>query len=265
MNLTRVRGFAVRAGAPMGRIATGIAGIALLVGGVVAVFRSTNGGGSAALVTAGTILFLIAALGDRITAVEFGSAKVSLEKLADERYSLARAKEAEGHPEAAAELRQQGLAFRRLASAYAYSRRGMKAGVPRTKVLERIVSQLSELAREHQFDPGDVLAWFDRGAPEIRIGVIGLMHGDRRLRDPFVALEVIEHPRTAFEEYHGLRLAYEMADDLSPLERDWLLQAVKRARESGRFGRDTDRRHLSEALERRLSQPQPHAERHPSS
>jgi len=131
---------------------------------------------------------------------------------------------------------------------YAYRRRSMRGGPKRTGVLEHIMRQLAQLAKEHEFDAVDVWEWFNRGKPEARITAIGLMHGDRRLRDVFVALEAIEGSRSAFEQFHGLRLAYEMLPDLTSVEREWLRDTVEQARAHQRFQRDPDRWRMSEAI-----------------
>lgn len=234
------------------RLAIGLAGAAMFAGGLVAVFATSNGGGAAALVTVGVALALIAALGDRVEALELGSAKLSLRDLARGRFALAKVREAAGDVSTATELRRQGLALERLALQYARRRRGMRGGPERTKILERVVAQLVQLAREHQFDPVDVWEWFNRGKPEARITAIGLMHGDSRLRDIFVALEAIEDSRSAFEQFHGLRLAYEMIPHLSLLEQDLLREAVERAGQRQRFRDDSDRWQMSQAILARL-------------
>jgi hypothetical protein len=230
------------------RLGMAVVGLAVFVAGAVAVFATSNGGGSAALVTVGAALVLLAALGDRVRALELGAAKLSLQDLAQDRFALAKEKEVAGDPAAATELRRQGLALQRLANEYAHLRRSMKGGHQRTRLLEDIVDQLARLASEHRFDPIDVWEWFNRGRPEARISAIGLMHGDPGLRDVFVALDAIERPRTPFEQFHGLRLAYEMLGGLSPLEREWLGRTVERVRRDQRFRRDSDRWALSGAI-----------------
>lgn len=239
------------------RLGVGLLGILVFSMAVVAVFRTGNGAGSAALVAVGVAVILLALLGDRVQALELGGAKLSLRDVARNRFAVARERELAGDAKGAIELRRQGLALERLANQYAYRRRSMRGGHQRTQMLEHIVVQLTQLAKDHTFDPMDVWDWFNRGKPEARISAIGLMHGDQRLRDIFVALDAIEHSRSAFEQFHGLRLAYEMLDTLSEAERDWLRESVERARSSGRFSRDTDRWELSELLLRRLAEFQP--------
>jgi hypothetical protein len=249
---------------PLLRLGIGAAGVFMFAVGVSAVFATSNGAGSAALVTVGAALALIAALGDRVQALELGSAKLSLVDLARDRFALAKEKEASGDASAATELRRQGLALQRLANEYAHSRQTLKGGPQRTGILEDIMKQLTQLATEHRFDPVDVWEWFNRGKPEARITAIGLMHGDQRLRDVFIALDAIQDSRSAFEQFHGLRLAYEMLPNLSPLERQWLLQTVEHARRSRRFGNDSDRWRISEAILTMLRKSEPPAE-HPAS
>jgi hypothetical protein len=58
------------------------------------------------------------------------------------------------------------------------------------------------------FGVEDVQRWFRSGAPETRVAALGLMQGDARLRDPDAAIETIERPSSAFEQYHGLVLAW---------------------------------------------------------
>jgi hypothetical protein len=245
------------------RLGIGLAGVVMFWGGLVAVFATSNGGGSAALVTVGAALAIIAALGDRVEALELGSAKLSLRDLARGRFALAKVKEATGDVTAATELRHQGKALERLAVEYAHRRRTMRVGPRRTGILEHIIRQLAQLAIEQHFDPVDVWEWFNRGNPEARITAIGLMHGDSRLRDIFVALDAIEDSRSAFEQFHGLRLAREMLPELSPLERQWLGETVEHARSSQRFRRDSDRWRMSEAILGGLSASRPVTEDEP--
>jgi hypothetical protein len=220
----------------------------MFAGGVIAVFVTATGGGSTALIGVGAALILLSALGDRIEALEIGGARLNLRDLARDRLALADQKAAAGDPTASRELRHQGLALARLANEYAHRRRTMRSGPRRTAALEHIVEQLGRLAQEHPFDPAVVWDWFDRGKPEARITAIGLMHGDENLRDLFVALSAIEDSRSAFEQFHGLRLAWEMLPGLTDLEKDWLRQSVLAARESGRFGPETDRWRLTDRM-----------------
>ena len=227
-------------------------GVPIFVAGIAAVFLTSNGPGSAAVVTIGGVFLLLAVLGDRVEALELGGATISLHDVAKSRFALATQKEA-GDPKAAGELRAQGRGLQRLANEYAQIRRSMRPGDDRTNALEHVVAETEQLARDHPFEPVDVWAWFDEGAPETRITALALMHADAEVRDFFAALDAIEHSRTAFEQYHGLQLADEMLPGLTALERRWLRLAIDRAQHGRRWGRrlfgpGTDRWDLSEQI-----------------
>lgn len=110
--------------------------------------------------------------------------------------------------------------------------------------------QSKSLANEHQFDPSDVWEWFSNGDAGGRITAIGLMHGDPKLRDVFVALDAIENSRSAFEQFHGMRLALEMNSELSTLQRQFVRDAIHSPRASRRF--DPERKQLADVIDREL-------------
>lgn len=148
---------------PALRLVVGLGGLCAFGVGVAAVFETSNQTGAAALVTVGAVLVLFALLGDRVGALELGSAKLGLRDLARDRFGLAREKEIAGDTAAALKLRNQGSSLQRLANDYAYIRRSQHASLRRTKALEAVMAKLGELALEQEFDPGDVWDWFDRG------------------------------------------------------------------------------------------------------
>jgi hypothetical protein len=233
-----------------------VIGVPIFAAGIAAVFLTSNGPGSAALVTIGGVFLLLAVLGDRVEALELGGATISLGDVAKSRFALATQKEADD-PKAARELRAQGRGVQRLANEYAQIRQSMKAGHDRTNALEHVLAETEQLGKDHRFEPVDVWDWFDEGTPETRITALALMHADEEVRDFFAALDAIEHSRTAFEQYHGLRLADEMLPGLTALERRWLRLAVDRAQHRRRWGRrlfgpGTDRWALSERIKTRL-------------
>ena len=98
-------------------------------------------------------------------------------------------------------------------------------------------------------DPEDVSEWFHRGKPEARVIALGLMEGSERLRDFDVALEAIERSRSAFEQYHGLKLAEAMIPELSPGKRAQLKRAVEHALSSRRVREDADRRTVATRIQ----------------
>jgi hypothetical protein len=209
-------------------------GVALVAGGVAAVFTD-NAAGGASLLALGALTVAVAVFSDRIESVEFGAAKLKLRDLARQRFELAAEKERQGDAAAAQALRKQARGFQRLAGTYGRTRHSMSGGPDRTRALDDVMSQAQELARTSAFDPAEVWTWFDGGADEARVIALGLMLGDERLSDFFCALDAIEDSRSLFELYYGLKVAHEMLRGLSPLERDWLRAAVHEACSSKRI------------------------------
>ena len=68
------------------------------------------------------------------------------------------------------------------------------------------------------------------------------------MRDFEAALDAINDSRSAFEQYHGLRLAEMMLTDLTAIQRSELIVVTERALRSSRVRRDSDRRIAGERL-----------------
>lgn len=85
-------------------------GLVFLGGGIVAVFLTDNGPGSAALVTLGALAFGVAIFSDRIESIELGGAKLKLRTLARQRFALASKREQEGDVKAASMLQNKPMA-----------------------------------------------------------------------------------------------------------------------------------------------------------
>jgi hypothetical protein len=102
-------------------------------------------------------------------------------------------------------------------------------------VLDEVMCEATQLAQETKFDPADVWTWFDQGNDSARVVALGLMLGDKDLRDFYAALDAIENSRSAFEQYYGLRVAYEMIPTLAGFERGWLDGAVRKAQQDSRL------------------------------
>jgi len=110
------------------------------------------------------------------------------------------------------------------------------------------MTEARRLAQSDAFEVADVVTWFDEGTPEARITALGLMQGNPRLRDFEAALDAIDDSRSAFEQYHGLRLAEMMVPDLTATQRAQLVVVTERALRSYRVRRDSDRRATGERL-----------------
>jgi uncharacterized protein YbjT (DUF2867 family) len=73
-----------------------------------------------------------------------------------------------------------------------------------------------------------------------------------RLRDFDVVLNAIARSRSAFEEYHGLKLAELMVPKLSPGKRAQLKRAIEHALRSRGVREDSDRRTVATRIRDKL-------------
>jgi hypothetical protein len=241
-------------GTPLARVMVGLLGAAVFGTGVAAVFTTENGTGAAALLAIGAGFVVIAALGDQLESVEFGGVSVTLRDIARETLDLADRVEQGGDPGAARSLRAVGEALQELADEYRRLRSAMRAGPERTQALELVIDRARRLAGVAPLEPSDVSAWFTQGTPEARVTALGLMQGSPRLHDFDAALDAIDQPRSAFEQYHGLVLALDMVGSLSQGRRAQLRQAVKRVLRGWRSRRDSDRRTVATEILRELGE-----------
>jgi hypothetical protein len=236
------------------RVVLGVLGAGAFGAGTAAVFLTDNGTGSAVLVALGGILIVLALLGDRIESLGFGGAQVTLRAVAGR---LARAEESElrGDTEGAERLRAEAQmlleAAGPIASEYNSVRSSMPSGPARTAAMEQVVARARQLALDRDLAPPEVAQWLREGTDEQRITALGLMQADPRLWDFDAVLLAIERSRSAFEQYHALRLAGQMLHGLDEAQRHRLAAAIHGQR-GWRFRRDTDRWGLAEDLLRRI-------------
>jgi hypothetical protein len=224
------------------RFAATALGVAALVTGAVAVFDTSNGSGTAALLAIGLVLLVIGAFGHRIVklrgaGVEVELAKVAVRSAAVQLEVAATRAELHGDDESAAAFRAQAEAVLDLAqlaapaaSAYEQLRQRMDSGSERTTKQQEIVNQARTAARERDHDPAEVRALFNTGKVGNRIYALGLMQEDPRLRDFAATLEAVRGSRSAFEQYTALRLAEEMLADLGAEERRELRRTLEAER-----------------------------------
>jgi hypothetical protein len=236
------------------RVAAGVLGVAVFATGVVAVFVTENGPGTATLLAIGAAFIAFATLGDRIQSLELGGVNLTLRDIARQTFALAEEAERRGDDEAAEQLRATGRALQELASEYRRIRGSMSSGPQRTVALEDVVRRTRELGKSDALEPADVAAWFDDGSPEARITALALMQGNPRLRDFAAAVDAIADSQSAFEQYHGLRLAEMMVGDVTTGQRAELTAVVERALRSLRTRRDRDRNELGRRILAALGQ-----------
>ncbi|WP_157036222.1 hypothetical protein [Streptomonospora alba] len=198
----------------------GCAGFAL---GATAVFTTENGTGATALIVFGGVLLVAAFFGDRIDSLEFGGANLRMRAAAAEKYRQAEESELRGDTDAGERLRGEARALMEaagvIAEDYRSTRRMMPSGPDRTAAMERIVARARDLGRSGASDPEQVREWLRSSDEERRVTALGMMQADPRLHDFDALLPLVEEAGSAFEQYHALVLAEEMADGLGPERR----------------------------------------------
>ena len=240
------------------RVAVALIGAGLLAAGATAVFVTDNATGSATLVAIGAALLLAAGLWDSLESIEFGGARVKLRRVAERVYDLADEADARGETEFAAALRAEARALldeaRPLAASYEQLRESMASGPERTRELEAIVAEARAAARRKSHDPAEVRQLFERGTDGERVYALALMQEDERLRDFAVSLEVIEHSRSAFEQYHALYLAELMLPALTTDQRRELqAMLTEKPGNAALITRGTDRYRVVQRILSRLT------------
>lgn len=237
------------------RLLIGLLGAGCFGVGVLAVFTTDNGTGTGVLLAIGAVLVVLAFLGNRIESFEYGGARLRLRAAAAERYALAEESEGRGDTAAADRLRAEAEALLRAAGPIAAQYRSVRASMPsgpaRTAELEAVVARARRLAGEESFEPAEVLRWLREGTEDERVTALAMMQANAALRNFDAAMEVIERPRSAFEQYHAMLLASEMVDDLDEPLRQRLADVVEGVR-GVYFKPGRDRWQLSEDIFRRL-------------
>jgi hypothetical protein len=233
------------------RLVLGALGAGSFGAGAVAVFVTQNGTGAAVLITFGGILMVLALLGDRIESFEFGGTRLRIRAAAAGRLAAAAESERLGDTATAARLRAEARTLLEaagpIASDYRVTRDSMRPGRERTIAMSRLVAEAGQLAGDQPFDPAEVSRWLREGSEEERITALGMMLASPALRDFAAVLAAISASMSAFEQYHALRVAEQMLDELSAAQRQDLAGAIEGQR-GPRFRADASRLRLSERI-----------------
>ncbi|CAL9647109.1 hypothetical protein [Streptomyces sp. enrichment culture] len=223
--------------------------------GALAVFATESGTGAAALIVFGGVLLLLSLLGSHVESLEFGGATLRLRAAAAERFALAEESDRLGDTAMARRLRAEARtlldAAGPLAADYGSVRGSMRPGAARTQALEEVIARARSLAREQSFEAAEVLRWLREGTDEQRITALAMMQAKPELRNFEAALAAIWHPRSPFEQYHAMRLALQMVDELDGGQARRLAEAVERQK-GIRFRRDSDRVRLRKEILRKV-------------
>ncbi|MFD0369672.1 hypothetical protein [Streptomyces sp. NPDC127114] len=223
--------------------------------GAFAVFATQNGTGAAALIVFGGVLLLLGLLGSHVESLEFGGATLRLRAAAAERFALAEESERLGDAATARQLRAEARtlldAAGPIAADYGSVRGSMRPGAARTRALEEVIARARRLAQARSFESAEVLRWLREGTDEERITALAMMQARPELRNFEAALAAITRPRSPFEQYHAMRLAAQMVDELDEGQARRLAEAVDRQK-GFRFRRDADRVRLRDEILRKV-------------
>ncbi|MBM9506037.1 hypothetical protein [Actinacidiphila acididurans] len=219
-------------------------------------FVTENGTGTGVLLGLGGVLLVLALFEDRLESFEFGGAKLRLRAAAADTYALAEEAERQGDSSTARRLREEARALLGVAepaaAEYRALRDSMAPGPERTRALEEHVARTRRRAKEERFEPAEVLRWLREGNEEQRVTALVLMQALRELRDFEAVLDAIGHSYSAFEQYHAMRLAVDMVDDLDARQLRRLAETVTSQR-GYRFFRGGDRWTLSGNILEKIS------------
>lgn len=224
------------------RTAAAVLGLAALVAGAVALFATDNGAGSLFLLTLGTVLVLLAAVGERVRLDSFGflGATVKVQEVVRRRLELADVSSGPDGPDDA-RLRRQAQTLQKLAALYQlyeHTRAVEPVSDRRTATLDELADRMQAAALEAEFDPAEISIWFHEGTDALRVIALNVMLARPDCRDFTAVITAIDEPRSLFEQFYALRLAKRMVEGLEPLERRLLAQALERAVQRRRFRRD---------------------------
>jgi hypothetical protein len=119
-----------------------------------------------------------------------------------------------------------------VAGAYEHVRTTAAPGEARTIELEQIFARarIEAPRRWAKRSAADATKQFRTGSAGQRVEAIAAMQGDPRLRDVNVAIDGITNSKSAFEQYHALRLARQMLPTLDVSGRKKLGIAIERQR-----------------------------------
>lgn len=226
------------------RAGAGLAGVLLAAAGAVAVFVTSNGAGSAALIAAGTVLIAVALFANRVESLEGGGFKLQLNAVAD-KLEEARRAEAAGDVEGAEKLRQEAevlvAAMQPMAARYEELRRGRPSSWERTNQMSQLIEQARGMAALGFASADAVRELFRSGGDGSRIMALGLMQGNLDAADLQCALEVVRLPRSAFEQWQALALTRELVRrGVQPEDRAAIREAIGVAQANGSLADATD-------------------------
>ncbi len=170
---------------------------------------------SALLLYAAILGFVLGWLATRIF---LAPALSQADREALDQFIVAQVTEEKGDTALANAMRREALALSEgAARRYEELRLGPSDPV-RTAEMQATLETARKVAMAAKLTKPEVRAIFLKGTEGDRVRAIGLMQGDRHLADFTIALEALKNSRSAFEQFHALKLIGEMTSSLSPDE-----------------------------------------------
>jgi hypothetical protein len=198
------------------RVVCLLAGVGVLVTGLVGIFSDVDEVVLALVLAVGVLLLVTPSIVDGIRSMKHGQFEVQLVRQV-----------AASARQAANTLQRLGLGRELDAHATVYTElRGPELKNVRAMVLDRIIERVAAAAVVEKFDKAEVRAMFYEGTPIVRVLALGLMEGDPSLIDGEILVEAISRSLTGNEQYHALRLGRDEWNRLSPAERTALRSAI---------------------------------------
>lgn len=198
------------------RVVCLLAGVGVLVTGLVGLFSDVDEGVLALVLAVGVLLLVTPSIVDRIRSMKLGQFEVQLVRQV-----------AASARQAANTLQRLGLGRELDAYATVYTElRGPELKNVRAMVLDRIIERVAAAAVVEKFDKNEVKAMFREGTPIVRVLALGLMEGDPSLIDGEILVEAVSRSLTGNEQFHALRLARDEWSRLSPADHDALRSAI---------------------------------------
>ncbi len=222
------------------RALVAIFGLGLTGAGIAAVFTTTAGAGSAALVGAGSLLVVLGALGAQIESLRYGNLELILRRKADEAKLRGDPKSAEILEQAADTVSGR---MTKTARSYESIRGGMASSHERTKELDKIVEEARADAHNSNFDQQYVFTQLWTGSEGERVWALAVLQERPELATTGAVLEAVQRPDQKCDEHHALVLAKNFVElpTTSQWARERVVKAVESLVDAGVLGKDTVR------------------------
>lgn len=183
-------------------------GAALAAAGAYRIVGTSGSGGATTAVIAGSLLLVSPFIVYRVEQLSVTTSGLDM-RFTREIADL-------GAPKAARIIDRSDLAWYAQSYSFVHEELSDRAYLnAKTHLQDVLVERAAAVARRTKFDATEVRTLFRNAAPTMRVLALGLMQGDPSLADGPSVVEAIESPRSANEQYQGLKLALECWPRLS--------------------------------------------------